>query len=152
MWNEAAALNASALVPQDSKNEPITPPDEPPRILYVEMSGEKEFSLAWKEGQDTVISRTVPRTIPAPSQPGDVTEYAYPELAQAITEEWALNGTHRKAADPRFDQAVLRTDNSTTFAEMIAAIDAIKAPRRPTRSTNGKLKDVAAFNVTFAAN
>lgn len=152
VWNEVAALEASALVPQDPKDEPFTPPDTKPLILHVEMSGEKEFSLAWKLGQDIDSSRTVPRKKSASSEAADVQGHTYPDLAKAIAEEWSIRGEHRQADDPRFDQAVLRTDNSETFAEMIAAIDAIKATRRKTRTSNGSIKDVAAFNVTFAAN
>ena len=122
-----AVIEASALVPQD-KEEPDEPPEdeEKPRHLHVEMKGEEVFQLQWKEGQDVVDSAEVPRE----KVMGDKGTFSYPALGKKIKEEWAANGTHKAASDLRRDQAVLHTDNSTEFADIIAVLDAIYVTQR----------------------
>lgn len=78
-------------------------------------------------------------------------DFKYPELADKITSEWKTNGSHRAASDHRFDQAVLHTDNSAPFQEVIAVIDAIHAPEREF-AVAGQAEKVPAFNLTFAVN
>ncbi len=148
VWNQMATINASALVPQDKPDEEEPPPDEEkPRHLHVEMKGEDVFQLQWKEGQDVVGSAEVPRE----KITGEKGAVSFPALGKKIKEEWAANGTHKGVSDLRRDQAVLHTDNSTEFAEIIAVIDAIYVTQRDLKFKE-KTELVPAFNVTFAVD
>ena len=148
VWNQMAVIEASALVPQDKPDEEEPPPDdEKPRHLHVEMKGEEVFQLRWMEGQDVVESTEVPRD----KVTGETGTFSYPALGKKIQEEWATNGTHKAESDLRRDQAVLHTDNSTEFAEIIAVIDAIYVTQRDLKFKE-KVELVPAFNVTFAVD
>src|SRR5882757_3289871 len=50
------------------------------------------------------------------------------DVEKKIDEEWKQNGSHRAATDKKFDQAILHTDNTTQFVEIVAVIDAIYTP------------------------
>jgi len=146
VWSQMARINADARVPGPPK------PEEPQEIkkekqLHVEMKGEQKFQLVWKEG-NTVINTIDVERKQVKVNDGDIT---YPDLAKKITEEWNANGAHRAASDTKFDQAVLHTDNSTPFSDVIAVIDAIYSPKRDF-SGGGKAEKVPSFNVTFAVN
>jgi hypothetical protein len=82
---------------------------------------------------------------------GSSGDYTYPDLAKKISSEWKQNGSHRAPTDKKFDQAVLHTDNTTPFSDVIAVIDAIYTPQRDF-SFGGKSEKVPSFNVTFAVN
>ena len=130
------------------EDEEEPPPDEEkPRHLHVEMKGEDVFQLQWKEGQDVVGSAEVPRE----KITGEKGAVSFPALGKKIKEEWAANGTHKGVSDLRRDQAVLHTDNSTEFAEIIAVIDAIYVTQRDLKFKE-KTELVPAFNVTFAVD
>jgi biopolymer transport protein ExbD len=148
VWSQMARMNADARVPGPPK------PEEPEQIkkerqLHVEMRGEQKFQLVWKEGNTVINTIDIERKAVPVGEGGDVT---YPDLAKKIADEWNANGTHRAAwgpSDPKFDQAVLHTDNSTPFQDVIAVIDAIYTPKR---DIAGKRDKMPAFNVTFAVN
>jgi hypothetical protein len=147
VWSQMARINADARVPGPPK------PEEPEEIkkekqLHVEMRGEQKFQLVWKEGNTVINTIDVERKEVPVGDKGDVT---YPDLAKKISEEWKANGAHRAASDNKFDQAVLHTDNSTPFHDVIAVIDAIYQPKREW-SFAGKVEQYPAFNVTFAVN
>jgi len=146
VWSQMARINADARVPGPPKQ------DEPEQIkkekqLHVEMRGEQKFQLVWKEG-NTVINTIDVERKQVKVNDGDIT---YPDLAKKITEEWNANGAHRAVSDTKLDQAVLHTDNSTPFSDVIAVIDAIYSPKRDF-SIGGKTEKVPSFNVTFAVN
>ncbi len=116
--------------------------------LHVEMRGDRKFELVWTEGS------TVVNTIDVPCRKGPVGssgDYTSPDLAKAISREWKKNGNHRAATDKKLDQAVLHTESTTPFSDVIAVIDAIYTPQREFDFA-GKSQKVPAFNVTFAAN
>jgi hypothetical protein len=69
-------------------------------------------------------------------------EPRFPALEDAITREWQAQDTHRAASDPKLDHAVLHVQNDLPFAEIVALLDALHAPRRGRAS---------AFDVTFSA-
>ena len=71
--------------------------------------------------------------------------------AAKITEQWTATGSHRDPSDLKRDQAVLHTDNTTKFEDIIAVIDAIYAPQRTLR-VGGAEEQIPAFNVTFSVN
>lgn len=147
VWSQMARINADARVPGPPKDEP---PEEikKEKQLHVEMKGERKFQLIWKEG-NTVVNTIDLDKKQVPVGGGD--DYAYPDLAKKVTEEWNANGAHRAASDLKFDQAVLHTDNSTPFSDIIAVIDAIYAPKREV-TLGGKTEKMPSFNVTFAVN
>jgi biopolymer transport protein ExbD len=147
VWSQMARINADARVPGPPK------PEEPQDIkkekqLHVEMRGEQKFQLVWKEGNTVINTIDIERKKVPVGDGGDIT---YPDLAKKIGEEWNANGAHRAATDNKFDQAVLHTDTSTPFLEVIAVIDSIYQPKRDW-NIGGKSEKVPAFNVTFAVN
>ncbi|HTA90502.1 MAG TPA: biopolymer transporter, partial [Polyangiaceae bacterium] len=75
----------------------------------------------------------------------------FPDLAKKIEDEWTANGSHRAGSDKKFDLAILHTDNTTPFSDVIAVIDAIYSPKRDFDFA-GKSEKVPSFNVTFAVN
>jgi biopolymer transport protein ExbD len=147
VWSQMARINADARVPGPPKDEP---PEEQKKEkqLHVEMRGERKFQLVWKEGNTVVNTIDVDRKPVPIGEKGDIT---FPDLAKKINDEWTANGAHRAGSDKKFDQAVLHTDNSTQFSDVIAVIDAIYTPQRDF-SFGGKTEKVPAFNVTFAVN
>jgi biopolymer transport protein ExbD len=147
VWSQMARINADARVPGPPKDEP---PEEQKKEkqLHVEMRGERKFQLVWKEGNTVVNTIDIERKAVPVGEKGDIT---FPDLAKKIADEWNTNGSHRAGSDKKFDQAVLHTDNSTPFSDVIAVIDAIYSPKRDF-SFAGKTEKVPSFNVTFAVN
>jgi biopolymer transport protein ExbD len=146
VWSQMARINADARVPGPPKPEEEIEKQQKEKQLHVEMRGERKFQLVWKEGSTVVNTIDVERK---PVKVGEETRY--PDLASKISEEWKANGAHRAGTDKKFDQAVLHTDNSTQFADVIAVIDAIYQPQREFQFA-GKTEMVPAFNVAFAVN
>lgn len=148
VWTQMSRINADARVPGPPDPDKPLNPQEKPKVLHVEMRGERKFQLVWKEGTTVVNTIDVDRKqVPT----GGEGEWAYPDLAKKISEEWTQNGAHRAPSDKKFDQAVLHTDNTTQFADVIAVIDAIYTPQREFKFGNVS-EQVPAFNVTFATN
>jgi biopolymer transport protein ExbD len=147
VWSQMARINADARVPGPPQpDEPKDPPKE--KQLHVEMKGETKFQLVWKEGTTVVNTIDVEKKAVPVGEGGDM---SYPDLAKKITEEWNANGSHRAATDTKLDQAVLHTDNTTPFSDVIAVIDAIYTPKRD-YTLGGKTEKLPAFNVTFSVN
>jgi biopolymer transport protein ExbD len=149
VWSQMARINADARVPGPPKDEP---PENTPKEkqLHVEMK-EGKFQLVWKEGNTVVNTIDVDKKpVPVGNQ-GDI---RYPDLAKKITDEWGLNGAHRGDIkdDQKRDQAILHTDNSTPFADVVAVIDAIYTPKRDCSVCSGNMKKQPGFNVTFSVN
>ena len=148
VWSQMARLNADARVPGPPNPEKEIEEKKKDKTLHVEMRGERKFQLVWKEGTTVINTIDVPRKqVPI----GSDDEYTYPDLAKKILEEWKQNGSHRAATDKKLDQAVLHTDNSTKFQDVIAVIDAIYTPKREF-SFAGTNEEIPAFNVTFSVN
>jgi len=147
VWSQMARINADARVPGPPQpDEPKDPPKE--KQLHVEMKGEEKFKLVWKEGTTVVNTIDIDKkAVPV----GDSGDMRYPDLAKKIVDEWTANGAHRAASDTKLDQAVLHTDNSTPFQDVVAVIDAIYTPKRDL-TWAGKTEKVPAFNVTFSVN
>jgi biopolymer transport protein ExbD len=147
VWSQMARLNADARVPGPPTPDPPTEIKKE-KQLHVEMRSERKFQLVWKEGSTVVNTIDVPRKqVPI----GEAGDYIYPDLAKKVAEEWKQTGQHRSPTDKRFDQAVLHTDNTTKFGDVIAVIDAVYTPQRQF-SFAGKSEQVPAFNLTFAVN
>jgi biopolymer transport protein ExbD len=147
VWSQMARINADARVPGPPRDDP---PEEvkQDKQLHVEARGDRKFQLVWKEGSTVINTIDVARK---PVNVGTGGDYKFPDLAKKITEEWTANGAHRAPTDKKFDQAVLHTDNTTEFSDIIAVIDAIYTPQREFAFA-GKTEKVPSFNVTFAVN
>lgn len=146
VWSHMARIEADARVPgppKDTEQDKIDKEKE----LHVEMRGDREFELVWKEGTTVVNNIRVPRK---PVEVGS--DITYPDLAKKIDEEWKANGSHRAASDKKFDRAVLHTDNSAEFGHVIAVLDAIYRPQREFAPAGGAGDLVPAFQVTFASD
>jgi hypothetical protein len=89
--------------------------------------------------------------VPRKAVPLGSDDFNYPDLATKISEQWNSQGSHRDGSDLKRDQAVLHTDNTTKFEDIIAVIDAIYAPQRPLRIGAAE-QQIPAFNVTFSVN
>lgn len=147
VWSQMARINADAQVPGPPDPDKELQEQEKPKIMHVHVKTDDRFKLVWKEG-NTVINE-----IDVTSKKNQVgnDEFSYPDLAKKMSEEWTANGTHRNATDLKRDQAVLHTENTTPFKEIIAVIDAIYTPQRELR-VGASAAQVPAFNVTFAVN
>jgi hypothetical protein len=111
------------------------------------MRGEEKFQLVWKEGNTVMDTIDVPRkqvTLGAD-------DFGYPDLSTKISEQWNQRGSHRADSDLKRDQAVLHTDNTTKFEDIIAVIDSIYTPQREIKF-GAAVEQVPAFNVTFSVN
>lgn len=145
VWTQMARIAADAKVPGPPRDDQ---PEEVKQVkeLHVEMRGERKFQLIWKEGSTVVNTVDVERKdVPVSG------ETSFPDLAATIEKQWQQYGNFRSATDKKFDQAVLHTDNTTPFADVIAVIDAIYKPQRDF-TVGGSTEKVPAFNVTFAVN
>jgi len=148
VWSQMARLNADAQVPGPPNPDKDIEEQKKDKTLHVEMKGERKFDLVWKEGTTVVNTIEVTKKqVPF----GNDGEYSYPDLAKKCEEEWKQNGSHRAATDKKFDQAVLHTDNTTPFQDIVAVIDAIYTPKREFKFGN-QTEDVPSFNVTFSVN
>jgi biopolymer transport protein ExbD len=149
VWSQMARINADARVPgPPNPNKEMEEPKKD-KTLHVEMKGERKFQLVWKEGSTVINTIDVERKAEKVGEE----EFAYPDLAKKIEEEWGRNESrHFAATDKDIDQAVLHTDNSTKFAEVIAVIDAIYTPKRDYKNPAGDVKKIPALNVTFSVN
>ena len=145
VWSQMARIDANARVP-GSEQTPVPPQRE--KQLHVDMTNERMFRLSWKEGTTVVNTIDVPRAKVSVSGNGD---FEYRALAATIAAEWRANGSHRATSDPGFDQAVLHTNNSAPFQDVIAVIDALNTPKRAFVVGSQELT-VPVFNVSFAVN
>ncbi|MCH2108298.1 MAG: biopolymer transporter ExbD [Polyangiaceae bacterium] len=143
VWSHMARIEADAKVPgppREDEQDKI----EPEKELHVHAK-ERKFQLVWKEGSTVVEESEVERV--SVNVGDDVT---FPELAKKIGKQWTDHGSHRAAADKKFDRAILHTDNNTEFGVVIAVLDAVYTPQREFLVGN-KTEEVPAFHVTFAA-
>lgn len=145
VWSQMARVDATARVPG---SEATPAPTQREKQLHVDMTNDRTFRLSWKEGTTVVNTIDVPRIRVSV---GGSDDFEYPALAAKIADEWRFNGSHRAPGDPRFDQAVLHTNNSTQFQDVIAVIDALNTPERDL-VVSGRQLTLPAFNVTFAVN
>lgn len=144
VWTQMARVNANAQVPGPPSSAPLI--EDKARVLHLEMK-ESHFVLTWKAGSVVLNSLEVPRQT---ETLGDAV--AYPSLADAVEAEWLKNEVrHFAASDWKVDQAVLHTDNSALFQDVVAVIDAIYHPQRDLNLGTATVKR-PAFNVTFAVN
>jgi biopolymer transport protein ExbD len=146
VWVTNSVVKANAQVPGPASTNPIDI-THPEPVLHLTDEAD-QFTLAWKVGNDVVSEVKVEK----PSNQGDTIKYD--DLAAKIENEWHHNGRHQDAADRSIDQAVLHTDNRTSFKEIVAVLDALYATKREICSDSdcAKKSFVPAFNMTFSAH
>jgi biopolymer transport protein ExbD len=115
VWSELGRMPSSANVPSPI-GEP-TPPAPPEPRLHVDMRTPDRFVLSWREGHDVIRSVDLPRELPA--------------LRATVAKEWRSNGRHLSPGDPGHDEAVLHVGDGSSYADMVAVMDAVEATRRP---------------------
>jgi biopolymer transport protein ExbD len=148
VWSHMARINADAAVPGPSDIRSAPPTAE--AQLHVLMPSPDRFVLAWKYGTTTVDSTELLRS---QGSPGEVNAHGqrFPELAARIDTEWRRRGLHSQPADPTFDRAVVHTENTAEFGDIVGVMDAISSPRRPAISGSRQAM-VPAFHVVFAVD
>ncbi|MBI5535186.1 MAG: biopolymer transporter ExbD [Deltaproteobacteria bacterium] len=142
VWSHTSRIEARADEPGNGVR-----PSEPEKVLHVDMRNDQSFKLTWQVGSTVMSSTYVPKQVLQVGPESNVPRY--PDLAKRIEEEWASQGNHRNANDRGLDHAVVHTGTTTSFEEIVAAIDAIYAPKR---RVDGSTEPVAAFRVGFATD
>jgi biopolymer transport protein ExbD len=134
-----ARLQSSALVP----GRPAEVPEAERKRLHVELK-DNLFHVTWRTGAMVVASSDVPSRVVIEGR-GD---RHYPELARFLERDWRANGMHQDPSDPTLDEAVLHVQNSAAYEDVIAVLDALRAPARVV--PGAQLASV--FAVSFAAD
>jgi biopolymer transport protein ExbD len=147
VWSHMSRVDADAAVP-GPRDATIEPPPRAETQLHVMMQSPEKFVLAWRQGNATVDSIEVPRTEAAGAGAQGL---RFPDLAARIGREWRSRGQHTSPGDAAFDRAILHTDDTTPFRDIVAVIDAISATPRDV-ALGGKPARVPAFRVIFAVN
>jgi biopolymer transport protein ExbD len=143
VWSRYARIDADANVPGQATCGSC---GEKTKQLHVDVKGQR-FLLTWREGSTVVASTSVERK-PLKLADGSI---RYPELTQKLADEWKSHGVHRNPSDGKRDQAVLHTENSLEYGELIAVVDAMSATERPLEVGANEAR-IPAFNVNFATN
>jgi len=134
-----ARLSTSANVPGKVSEQPAPPS----KRLHVDVR-ERGFHLTWRTGETVLVSHDVPLAPLELARGGR----RYPELASFLERDWRANGSHQSPNDPALDEAVLHVRNSAEYEDVVAVLDALRAPERA--YPGGKLSSV--FAVSFAAD
>ena len=133
VWTQMSRINATGQAPGQEGAKP----HEPQKELHVVASA-GGFDLRWQQGRTVLDTQRVPRV-----EVEVAGEKRYPALTEAITLQWNAQGLHRGEGDPKLDRAVLHVPNDLPFAEIVAVLDSLHAPRRGKSS---------AFDVAFSTN
>ena len=134
-----ARLSSSASVPGKMSD----PPEILPKRLHVDVR-ERVFHLTWQSGATVLVSNDVPLEPVDPARGGR----RYPELAQFLDQDWRANGSHKDPYDPILDEAILHVRNSAEYQDVVAVLDALRAPQRAYPGS----KQASVFAVSFAAD
>jgi biopolymer transport protein ExbD len=137
VWVSHTRVEATAQLPGAEAGP--TPPDvQKDMHLFVT---DKEFVLSWRQGRTTVSETRLPRR---------EHQDRYPDLAEQIDKEWKLHGGHQDPSDHKLDRAVLHTENTLPFREMVAVMDAVHSAKR-TMALRSEERNVSAFALAFSA-
>ena len=142
VWTANARLDATAVAPGGETPGPLV---EPPPELHVHVK-DHSFELRWKQGGTVLSTASVERRAVLS---GD--QVRYPALTERLAAEWKQRGQHHAPSDHKTDAAVLYTGNTTEFGELVAVLDALRAPIRSVSAAGG-LVQMPAFHVSFAVN
>jgi hypothetical protein len=80
---------------------------------------------------------------------GDKKVVRMPGLADALKKEWDAMGRHRAPSDRDYDRAVLHTDDASSYAHIVAAMDAVHGVTRFVEAEH-KAGTAPAFALTFS--
>ncbi len=142
VWSHMARLAADAKVPGDRTQPPCEGDCAPHKALHVDMRSPDRFVLSWKDGATVVSSLDVPRA----------SKHGYGELTAAVERQWEDSGAHKAASDRATDRAVLHTADDTRYEDLIGAMDAIYAVKRPVEGPGARQATMRAFFVELSAN
>jgi hypothetical protein len=131
VWSQMRRMDGTAKVPGQVDDVP-TPTALAPS-LHVDLRSRDHFVLSWRSGD--IVSRSL-----------DVAPQ-YPALREAIAREYRTSGVHTSPTDTDRDIAVLHTSDDLPFSEMVSAMDAIAATKRPMRGG-----EAPAFALTLATH
>jgi len=134
-----ARLQSSALVPGKAGDVSAVEP----KRLHVELKDDR-FHVTWRTGATVVASDDVTSPVVIEGR-GD---RHYPELARFLDRSFRANGMHQEPSDPVLDEAVLHVQNSAAYEDVIAVLDALRAPQRAVPWS----KQASVFAVSFAAD
>lgn len=115
VWSQMRRVDGTADVPAPV-DEVRKPTDRTP-FLHVDLRSSDHFVLSWRMGETVTTSVEVAPQMPA--------------LRQAVEREYRSRGVHTSPSDAERDVAVLHTPDDLPFADMVAAMDAIAATKRP---------------------
>lgn len=131
VWTQLSRIAATARAPGDRSASVEAPRKE----LHL-FASRGDFELRWQTGSTLLESERVPRIETATGR-----DVRFRGLGEAITRQWQAGGQHRAETDAGLDHAVIHVRNDAPFAEIVALLDALSAPRRGDRS---------AFDVALA--
>jgi biopolymer transport protein ExbD len=134
-----ARLSSNANVPGRFDDVPQVAPT----FMSVDMR-EHVFRVTWRRGNTVLVSNDVPLKSLATTRRGP----RYPDLAEFLNHDWRANGAHRDPSDPVHDEAVLHVRNSAQYEDVVAVLDAIRAPQRAFPNTAAS----SVFAVSFASD
>ena len=140
-----ARLQSSALLP--GKESEL--PEAKRKRLHVELKDEG-FHISWQIGDIVVASEELPAHVVIEGA-GDGKRRGdrhYPELARFLERSFREQGMHQDPSDPTLDEAVLHVQNSTAYEDVIAVLDALRAPQRAVPWS----KQTSVFALSFAAD
>ena len=134
-----ARLSSNANVPGVRGDESRAPP----KRLHIDVK-EHTFHITWRAGSTVLVSSDVPAQ--AIIEGRGVRRY--PDLARFLVNDWQANGVHQAATDPAPDEAVLHVRNSAAFEDVVAVLDALRAPQRAFPDA----EQASVFAVSFAVD
>ena len=148
VWIHLQRLEANAQVP--GTDNPCQGQEcKPKRVLHLEMRNPDKFVMWWMEGSTEIRRTEIARREAVETIQGKKL-VRFPGLADALEKEWQDLGNHRAPSDGDLDRAVLHTDDASSYAEVVAAMDAVHAVSRVVE-TDHKMGKTAAFALTFSA-
>lgn len=136
-------LLASGFYPRTLSDEPMTPD----RTLDLAVSAAGGFTLRRFEGTDIVDIVDIVDTGTIERVRGSERR-AYPELARRVQALWDEKGLHKEASDRKFDQATLHVAPGLTHGVLIAALDALRQPKRP-YAISARTEQISALDVVL---
>jgi biopolymer transport protein ExbD len=148
VWVRMSRIDANAQVP--GAPDPCSGIEcAPTRTLHLEMRDQAKFALYWVDGS-TEVRRTEVARRDVLDTVGKAKIVRYPGLREAIEKEWTEMGRHRAPTDHELDRLVLHTDDASSYAQVVGAMDAVHGVERPI-TVGGKTGPTSAFHVTFSA-
>jgi biopolymer transport protein ExbD len=148
VWVHMERLQANAQVPGNI--DPCVGAEcKPPRVLHLEMRDPSKFVMWWTEGAAELRRTEIPRK-DVVEQIGNKKIVRYPGLSDALSKEWEAMGSHRAPSDRELDRATLHTDDASSYAQVVAAMDAVHGVSRVVE-TDRKPSKSPAFALTFSA-